>query len=80
MQFLNPLTDRAQLSAEELAQQERREMYIQDQRGMLQKAKLDARLERNREVARNMYARGMDAPTIATMLELELVQVLKLLA
>lgn len=80
MQFLNPLTDHPQLSAEELAQQERHEMYIQDQRGMLQKAKLDARLERNREVARNMQARGMDAQTIATMLELELAVVVKLLA
>lgn len=78
------IANRAQLSAEELEQQERREMYIQDQRGMLQKAKLDARiearLERNREIARNMQARGMDAPTIATILELELAQVLKLLA
>ncbi len=74
------IANRAQLSPEELAQQERREMYIQDQRGMLQKAKLDARLERNREIARNMQARGMDAQTIATMLELELAQALKLLA
>lgn len=74
------IANRAQLSPEELEQQERREMYIQDQRGMLQKAKLDARLERNREIARNMQARGMDAQTIATMLELELAQALKLLA
>ena len=74
------IANRAQLSPEELAQQERREMYIQDQRGMLQKAKLDARLERNREIARNMQARGMDAQTIATMLDLELAQALKLLA
>ncbi len=74
------IANRAQLSAEELEQQERREMYIQDQRGMLQKAKMDARLERNREIARNMHARGMDAQTIATMLELHLAEVVKLLA
>ncbi len=74
------IANRAQLTAEELEQQERREMYIQDQRGMLQKAKHDARMERNHEIARNMQARGMDAQTIAALLEIDIAQVLKLLA
>jgi predicted transposase/invertase (TIGR01784 family) len=36
------IANRAQLSPEELELQERREMYLQDQRGMIQKAKKDA--------------------------------------
>jgi predicted transposase/invertase (TIGR01784 family) len=72
------IANKANLSREELDDQENREIFIQDQRGALSLAHKKGRKEREMEIARNMLANYDDA-TIAnvTGLNTELIRSLR---
>jgi predicted transposase/invertase (TIGR01784 family) len=67
------IANRAQLTAEELEAQERREMYIQDQRGIIEKADMDGmargmargRQEEAIAIAKNLHVLGLGKEKIA---------------
>lgn len=81
------IANRAQMTPEELEAQDRREMFIQDQRGMLQKAlkighaqgKEEGRWEERQTLARNMIGMGMDEATIAKAMGISMEALQKLL-
>jgi predicted transposase/invertase (TIGR01784 family) len=90
------IANRAQMSAAELEAQERREMYLQDQRGMLEKASTDGAAKghaegrakgleegkqaQSRMIAKNLAALGLDNEKIAAATGLGLDEVAALLA
>jgi predicted transposase/invertase (TIGR01784 family) len=80
------IANRAQLSPEELELQEKREMYLQDQRGAVEKAAIDAKAIGREEgraegeqakalaIAEKLLARGLDGEQIAEITGLGLGQ------
>jgi predicted transposase/invertase (TIGR01784 family) len=84
--------NRAQMTPEELEAQDRREMFIQDQRGIAQKAlktghaqgkaegKEEGRREERQALARNLLGMGMDEAGIAKAIGLSVEELRQLLA
>ena len=74
------IANKAGMTEEELDDQERREMFIQDQRGALQlaekrgeeKGRQEGKQEGKLEVARRLLQRGLDRAEVAQLTDLEL--------
>jgi flagellar biosynthesis/type III secretory pathway protein FliH len=76
------------MTPEELEAQDRREMFIQDQRGVAQKAlktghaqgKAEGRQEERQALARNLLGMGMDEATTAKAMGASIEELRQLLA